>query len=191
MKRKIINKCLIALQIAKSHTATDSIKKAASELTQPEIVRMEKAPAAVVDETQTLPDVKSIPIQSTFKRTHKKSVLHAIDNTSDESVLVERSPEMYKNVHDESQSCRRRSFDVVDRIGDKQGEVKDREHMTKVDATVSGSKRPATLDMNPTVSAEWNPEAQIRTSVKSSIEVTDSTPCTPPEPSNISETGSR
>jgi hypothetical protein len=191
MTRKIINKCFITLQIANSHTATDSIKKATLELTQPEIVRMEKATAAVADETQTLPDVKSITIQSTFKQTHKRSGLHAIDNTSEESVLAECSPEMYKNVLDEIQSCRRRSFDVIDCIGDKHGEVKDREHMTEVDCTDSGSERPTTLDMNPTVSAEWNPNAQIRTSDKSSIEVTDSTPCTPPEPSNVSETGSR
>jgi hypothetical protein len=175
-----------------SHTATDSIKKATSELTQLEIVRMEKETTAGVDESQTLSDIKSVPTQSAFEQTHKRSRLHVTDNTSEESELVEHSPEMYNIVHDEIEPRGHRSLDVVDCIGDKHCEVKDREHMTKVDSTMDGSERPTTLDMNPTVSAEWNQKAQISTrSDGPSGEVTDSTPCTPPEPSNTSETGSR
>jgi hypothetical protein len=72
---------------------------------------------------------------------------------------------------------------VVDCIGDKHGKVKD---TTKVDGAVGGNERPTTLDM------ESNRKAQAWTrSDRSSKEVIDSTPCTPPEYSNISETEPR
>jgi hypothetical protein len=162
------------------------------ELTESEIVKMEEGHAAVADETQTLPDIKSTPIQTNFKPTHKRSRSDVINSTGEDSVLTEHSTGMYKTVHDEFQSCRRRSLDVVDCIGDKHGKVKDAEYMTKVDGAVGGSERPTNLDMNPTAGVEWNRKAQAWTrSDRSSKEVTDSTPCTPPEPSDIYETGSR
>jgi hypothetical protein len=149
---------------------------------------MEKASTTVADETQTLPDVKSIPIQTNCKRRE----LYVTDNTSEESLPAECSAEICKNVQDEIQSSRHGSVDVVDCIGDKHDQVKGRDYMTKVDSIVDGSERPTTLDMNPTVSAEWNQRAQISTrSEMPSTEVTDSTPCTPPEPRNLSENSPR
>ncbi|PNF30631.1 hypothetical protein B7P43_G06128 [Cryptotermes secundus] len=153
---------------------------------------MEKGSAADADETQAISDIKSTLIQANFKPTHKRSRSDVINRTGEDSVLTEPSTRMYTTVRDEFQSCRRRSLDVVDCIGDKHGKVKDTENMTRVDGAVGGNERPTTLDMNPTVSVEWNQKGQTGTrSDKTSKEVTDSTPCTPPENSNISETGSR
>jgi hypothetical protein len=162
------------------------------ESTESEIVKMEEGRAVVADETQTLSDIESTQIQTNFKPTHKSSISDVINNTGQESVLTEYSTRMYETVYDEFQSSRRSSLDVIDCIGDKHGKVKDAEYMTKVDGAVGGSERPTTLDMNPTASVEWNQTAQTWTrSDRSSKEVTDSTPITPPEPSDIYTTGSR
>jgi hypothetical protein len=153
---------------------------------------MEKGSAAVADEIPPISDVKTTSIQTTFRPSNKRSGSDVIGSTAEEPVLAERSTKLYKNVQDEFQSCRRRSLDVVDCIGDKHGKVKCTDSMTEVDSAVGGSERPTTLDMNPTVGAEGNRDAQTWTSGdRSSAEVTDATPCTPPEPGDISETGSR
>jgi hypothetical protein len=153
---------------------------------------MEKGSATVADEAHTLSDVESAPIQTNFKPAHKRNRSNFINSIGEESVLTEHSTRVYKTEHDEFQLCRRRGSDVVDCIGDKHDKVKDTEHMTKVDGTMGGHERPTTLDTNQTDSVEWNPEAQTETrSDRSSKDVTDTTPCTPPEYSDTSETGSR
>ena len=87
------------------------------------------------------------------------------------------------DIQDEPKSPRRKNSDVVDSIGDKLHKCDDAETTaTEFEDAVGGGQRPTTLDMKPTVDLEKNQKQEAwQSTVSSSKEETDATPCTPPE----------